>query len=145
MEHLDSPYFVSAEAQDYVTLHADILDNTAEPLPQMQTNAALTLSNHKSNTPMFVLANSIGKQKKIQSLLVNRTPQLLNLALIYTRLYPFLFPPRRVPRLQPQTSRNKNNFPIKQLPRPSPSPLFLPLSPKIYLTPIQLPKLTFPH
>ena len=64
MEHLDSPYFVSAEAQDYVTLHADILDNTADPLPQMQTNAALTLSNHKSNTPMFVLANSIGKHKK---------------------------------------------------------------------------------
>ena len=145
MEFLDSPYFVSEDAQDYVTLHVEILYNTADLLPQMQTNAVLTLSNHKANTPTFVLANYIGKQKKIQSLLVNRTPRLLNLALIYTRLYPFLFPPRRVPRFQPQTSRNKNNFPLNQLPRPSPSPLFLPLIPEIYLTPIQLPKLTFPH
>ena len=61
MENLDSPYFVSADAQDYVTLHADILDNTADPLPQMKTNAALMLSNHKANTPTFVLANSIRK------------------------------------------------------------------------------------
>ena len=66
MEHLDSPYFVLADAQDYVTLHTDILDNTADPLPQMQTNAALTLCKHKSNTPTFFLSNSIGKQKKTQ-------------------------------------------------------------------------------
>ena len=64
MEYLDSPYFVSEDAQDYVTLHVEILYNTADLLPQMQTNAVLTLSNHKANTPTFVLANSISKQKK---------------------------------------------------------------------------------
>ena len=46
-------------------------------------------------------------------------------------------------RLHHQTSRNKNNFPLSLLPRLSPSPLFLPLIPPIYLVPIQLPKLAF--
>ena len=84
-------------------------------------------------------------KRKLKSLLVNSTPRLLSLALIYTRLYPVLFPLRRVPRFQPKTFINKNISPFSQHPRPSPSPLFIPLSLAIYLVPIQMPKRTFPQ
>ena len=130
MEHLDPPYFVLADAQYYVTLHADIMDNTDDPSLRCKPMRRLCCLTTRPTLLRLSWPIPSANRRKLQSLLVNRTTQLLNMALIYIRLYPVLFPLHRVQRFQPQTFRKKTFPPSARFPVLVPVHYFCPWVPQ---------------